>query len=78
MKTVKQIGDFCKFYRKHILNLSAKELCKESSYNESNIYAFENGKANKVEYLQLYYNACKDDEAKTNFIKGVFENASWF
>lgn len=78
MKTVKQISEFCKIYRMHVLKISVPEICKDTDYKEANVYSFESGKANKIDYLLLYYNACRTEKERTGFVKGVFENTSLF
>ncbi len=66
------VGKFCMEFRKYILRMTLKEIAGD--YSISNVSSFEHGKANKIDYLFLYYNACKNDSMKDEFIKGVFES----
>lgn len=68
----KLVGKFCMDFRKYNLRMTLKEI--SGNLPISNVSSFEHGKANKIDYLFLYYNACDSEDMKQEFIKGVFES----
>lgn len=69
---IKNVGNFCKDFRKNVLNKTLDEICKDTDIKIKTLSAFENGRANNIKYLFLYYNSC-NEEQKELFIGGVFE-----
>lgn len=69
---MKDIGYFCKYFRTNILNKTLNEICENTDIKIKTLSAFENGRANNIKYLFLYYHSCTDEQKKL-FVKGVFE-----
>ena len=69
---IKNVGNFCKNFRRNVLNKTLNEICKDIEIKPKTLSAFENGRANNIKYLFLYYNSC-NDEQKELFARGVFE-----
>lgn len=67
---VQEIGRFCREFRKNVLHMTLKEV-SNNDFSVKNLSAFENGRANKIEYILLYYNACITDDMRDRYIKGV-------
>lgn len=57
---IKSVGQFCKMYRIHILNLTLEEISKLSGVKVPTISSFENGRSTNVEHIQMYYNLSTD------------------
>lgn len=69
---VEKIGSFCRDFRIKTLQLKLVDFCELTDSNIKNVSAFENGRANNIMYLFLYYDVA-NDQLKDEFIKGVFE-----
>lgn len=69
---IKEVGIFCKNFRMNTLNKTLNEICENTDIQSKTLSAFENGRANNIKYLFLYYHAC-NDEQKQQFIGGVFK-----
>lgn len=69
---IKEIGLYCKEFRKEVLKLSLKDFAEITETNNKNISSFENGRANNIRYLFLYYNLCENEFIRTMFIKELF------
>lgn len=70
---LKNIGYFCKDFRMNVLNKTLNEICENTDIQIKTLSAFENGRANNIKYLFLYYHSCNSDEEKKQFVKGVFD-----
>lgn len=68
---IKNVGYFCKDFRMNVLNITLDEICKDTDIKTKTLSAFENGRANNIKYLFLYYNCC-NEEQKQQFVGGVF------
>lgn len=69
---VEKIGSFCRDFRIKTLHLKLVDFCELTDSNIKNVSAFENGRANNIMYLFLYYDVASE-QLKDEFIKGVFE-----
>lgn len=69
---VEKIGSFCRDFRIKTLQLKLVDFCELTDSNIKNVSAFENGRANNIMYLFLYYDVA-NEQLKDEFIKGVFE-----
>lgn len=69
---VEKIGSFCRDFRIKTLQLKLVDFCELTDSNIKNVSAFENGRANNIMYLFLYYDVASE-QLKDEFIKGVFE-----
>lgn len=69
---VEKIGLFCRDFRITKLQLKLVDFCELTDSNIKNVSAFENGRANNIMYLFLYYDVA-NEQLKDEFIKGVFE-----
>lgn len=52
--SINEVGNFCKFFRKNILNMTLKEFSEKTEIKVSTISAFENGRSNNLEHLNNY------------------------
>lgn len=68
---MKDVGNFCKDFRMNTLNKTLNEICENTDIQIKTLSAFENGRANNIKYLFLYYHAC-NEEQKQIFVGGVF------
>lgn len=68
---IKKIGLYCRNFRIDVLGMSLTEFCNITNSNIKNVSAFENGRANNIKYLILYYNECNEYEKET-FLSGLF------
>lgn len=68
----KNVGTFCKEFRNNILNKTLNEVCENTDIKIKTLSAFENGRANNIKYLFLYYENCNEEQKKL-FALGVFE-----
>ena len=57
---VKNIGQFCKMYRTHILNLTLEEMSNKTGVKVPTISSFENGRSTNAKHIQMYYNLSTD------------------
>lgn len=69
---IEKIGLFCRDFRITKLQLKLVDFCELTDSNIKNVSAFENGRANNIMYLFLYYDVA-NEQLKDEFIKGVFE-----
>lgn len=69
---IKKIGLFCRYFRIAKLQLKLVDFCELTDSNIKNVSAFENGRANNILYLTLYYEVANETQ-KEEFLKGVFE-----
>lgn len=69
---VEKIGLFCRNFRITKLQLKLVDFCELTDSNIKNVSAFENGRANNIMYLFLYYEVA-NEQLKEEFLKGVFE-----
>ena len=68
---IKEIGKFCGYFRKEVLELTLTEFSKITGENLKNIHAFEKGRANNIKYLYLYYDLA-DAEQRKEFAMRLF------
>lgn len=68
---VENVGYFCKNFRMNVLNKTLSDICKDTNIKIKTLSAFENGRANNIKYLFLYFHAC-NDEQKKQFLEGLF------
>lgn len=69
---IKKIGLFCRDFRITKLQLKLVDFCELTDSNIKNVSAFENGRANNILYLTLYYDVANETQ-KEEFLKEVFE-----
>lgn len=67
---VKSVGEFCKRYRRYLLELSLKDMEKLTGVKISTISSFENGRSTNLEHLQLYLNL-SNEQQKEYFRKHI-------
>lgn len=66
----KEVGTFCKNYRKDVLKMTLQELAIDSDMNYKTLYSFENGQSSNLYILYIYYNrSSKQLEFITDLIK---------
>ncbi len=73
---INEIGLYCKEFRKQILKLSLKEFSEITGINNKNISSFENGRANNIRYLFLYYEMCDTKLLKDMYLTELFKRGS--
>ena len=71
INSIKNVGLSCKEFREKTLQVSLTDFCKIVSENIKNVSAFENGRANNIKYLFLYYGF--DSRYSDDFISQVLE-----
>lgn len=59
---ITNIGQFCKMYRIHILNLTLEEMSRKTGVKVPTISSFENGRSTNTKHLEMYYNLSTDDQ----------------
>jgi len=64
------VNEFCKFFRKYVLNLTLKEFGELTNTKIPTISSFENGRSTNLNHLYLYYNLA-DEEQKIYFRKNI-------
>lgn len=64
-----RLGEFCKDFRVNVLDLTLQEVAKDSNFKT--LSGFEHGRSKNFLHVIKYVDACKTDEQKSNFIKGV-------
>ena len=69
---IEKISSFCRDFRITKLQLKLVDFCELTDSNIKNVSAFENGRANNIMYLFLYYDVA-NEQLKDEFIRGVFE-----
>lgn len=69
---ITKIGNYCKQHRLNVLGMNLTEFCKVTENNIKNVSAFENGRANNITYLMLYWKLT-DTEHRVEFLKGMFD-----
>lgn len=67
----KNISSFCKEFRTDVLKKSIAELSRHSGVKERTLWAFENGRANNINHLSVYYDECVTEHDRTEFIGGL-------
>lgn len=67
----KNISSFCKDFRIYVLQKTIAELSRASGVKERTLWAFENGKANNINHLSVYFNQCITDKARKEFMEGL-------
>jgi hypothetical protein len=70
-KDIAKIGKYCKDFRENTLKISLTNFCEINSEKIKNVSAFENGRANNIKYLFLYYRLSIDKQRKI-FLEGLF------
>ena len=59
---ITNIGQFCKMYRTHILNLTLDEMSEKTGVKVPTISSFENGRSTNTKHIQMYYNLSTDEQ----------------
>ena len=59
---VEKVGEICKNFRINVLKISLTNFAKLSNEKLQNIHAFEQGRANNIKYIYMYFNACNSDQ----------------
>lgn len=59
---ITNIGQFCKMYRTHILNLTLDEMSEKTGVKVPTISSFENGRSTNSKHIQMYYNLSTDEQ----------------
>ena len=59
---IENIGEFCKIYRTHILNLTLEEMSKLTGVKVPTISSFENGRSTNSKHIEMYYNLATDEQ----------------
>jgi len=67
------IGSYCRLFRQTVLNYTLSEVSKFSDVGIKTISMFENGhSSNLLLLINVYWNACSDEEQKEDFLRGLF------
>lgn len=69
---IKEIGAYCREFRKHNLGLSQVEFSRITNLNVKSVWAFEYGKANNIKYL-IYYYQLANKEGRKIFSENIFD-----
>lgn len=67
----KNISSFCKDFRIDVLKKTIADLSRASGVKERTLWAFENGRANNINHLSVYFDECLTDEARKEFLGGL-------
>lgn len=67
----KNICSFCKEFRTDVLKKSIAEVSRLSGIKERTLWAFENGRANNINHLSVYYDLCMTEQDKNEFMGGI-------
>ena len=67
----KNISAFCKDFRIDTLKKSIAELSRVSGVKERTLWAFENGRANNINHLSVYFNECVTADERKEFLGGL-------
>ena len=67
----KSLGEYCKYFRKFVLRKTLKDVCENSDIKVTSLSAFENGRANNIDYIYLYLSVC-DGEQRKKFLEECF------
>lgn len=67
----KNISSFCKEFRTNVLRKTIAELSRASGVKERTLWAFENGRANNINHLSVYYDECLTEDVRKEFIGGI-------
>lgn len=69
MDRVLEISEFCKGFRRQILNLTLQEMEEKTGVKFSTLSAFENGRSKNLSHV-LKYVEVADEDQKAFFISG--------
>lgn len=61
---INTIGEFCKLYRKNILNLTLKEMELKTGVKIPTLSSFENNRSSNTNHISLYYSLGDDKDKK--------------
>lgn len=59
---INTINEFCKMYRKKILQLTLKEMEDKTGVKTSTLSSFENGRSTNINHLTTYYNLGNEEQ----------------
>jgi hypothetical protein len=71
-ENIVKIGNYCKEYRTNILQLTLTDVSEKMNVNIKNLSAFENGRANNINYLFIYWKLSTDEKQRVEFLKNMF------
>lgn len=64
-----KVGQYCRYFRKHILHKTLKEI--EGSEDVKTLSSFEHGRSSNLNHMFKYINHCENDVQKLTFINGL-------
>lgn len=67
----KKLGSICRYYRKHIAQITLEEMGNQCRENYKSLSAFENGRANNIRYIFDYY-LILDSVHRRDFLSDIF------
>ena len=62
----KNVGQFCRYFRSEVLNLTLQEMSDKVNVKTSTLSSFENGRSTNFWHLHKYYN-CADGTQREFF-----------
>ena len=66
------MGAYCKNFRLEYFNINLTDFSKLNNVNVKNLWAFENGKADKIKYVVFYMKYAKKLNVLDEFSRGLF------
>jgi hypothetical protein len=68
-KEMETIGDYCRNFRIHVLDMPLKEI--EGSTNIKTLSGFEHGRSSNITHIMKYIRKCSGNEQRLLFLKGL-------
>ena len=66
----KNVGQFCRYFRSEVLNLTLEEMSKKVNVKTSTLSSFENGRSTNLWHINKYYN-CGDGDQREFFRENI-------
>ena len=66
----KNVGQFCRYFRSEVLNLTLEEMSKKVNVKNSTLSSFENGRSTNLGHIHKYYN-CGDGKQREFFRENI-------
>lgn len=64
-----KVGQYCRYFRKHVLYKTLKEI--EGSEDVKTLSSFEHGRSSNLNHMFKYIIHCDDDKQRLVFINGL-------
>lgn len=65
------LQNICKQFREQVLQITLKEMELKTGTNHKTISAFENGRSNNINHLQLYIQCCTEQMEVDTFLYNI-------